>query len=110
MRHVIIGSGPAGVVAAETLRKADPAAEITLLCGEGEPPYSRMAIPYLLKGEIDEAGTHIRKGVSTGLFFNNWGRIFVFKTSNASGSLKKFVTLISSSLKSASGSRGLLRR
>jgi NAD(P)H-nitrite reductase large subunit len=61
MRHVIIGSGPAGVVAAETLRKADPAAKITLLCGEGEPPYSRMAIPYLLKGEIDEAGTHIRK-------------------------------------------------
>ncbi|HJW73868.1 MAG TPA: FAD-dependent oxidoreductase [Geothrix sp.] len=61
MRHLIIGSGPAGVVAAETLRKADPAAEITLLCGEGEPPYSRMAIPYLLKGEIAEAGTHLRK-------------------------------------------------
>ena len=61
MKHVIIGSGPAGVVAAETLRKADPAAEITLLCGEGEPPYARMAIPYLLKGEIDEAGTYIRK-------------------------------------------------
>jgi NAD(P)H-nitrite reductase large subunit len=61
MRHVIIGSGPAGVVAAETLRKADPAAEIALLCGEGETPYARMAIPYLLKGDIDEAGTHIRK-------------------------------------------------
>ena len=61
MRHVIVGSGPAGVVAAETLRKADPAAEITLLCGEGEPPYARMAIPYLLKGDIDEAGTFIRK-------------------------------------------------
>ena len=61
MRHVIIGSGPAGVVAAETLRKADPAAEVTVLCGEGEPPYSRMAIPYLLKGDIDEAGTYIRK-------------------------------------------------
>jgi NAD(P)H-nitrite reductase large subunit len=61
MRHVIIGSGPAGVVAAETLRKADPAADITLLCGEGEPPYARMAIPYLLKGNIDEAGTYIRK-------------------------------------------------
>jgi NAD(P)H-nitrite reductase large subunit len=64
MRHVIIGSGPAGVVAAETLRKADPAAKITLLCGEGEPPYSRMAIPYLLKGDIDEAGTFIRKDAS----------------------------------------------
>jgi NAD(P)H-nitrite reductase large subunit len=61
MRHVIVGSGPAGVIAAETLRKADPAAEITLLCGEGEPPYARMAIPYLLKGDIDEAGTYIRK-------------------------------------------------
>jgi NAD(P)H-nitrite reductase large subunit len=61
MRHLIIGSGPAGVVAAETLRKADPAAEITLLCGEAGPPYSRMAIPYLLKGEIPEAGTHLRK-------------------------------------------------
>ena len=61
MKHVIIGSGPAGVIAAETLRKADPAAEIALLCGESEPPYARMAIPYLLKGDIDEAGTHIRK-------------------------------------------------
>lgn len=61
MRHVIVGSGPAGVAAAETLRKVDPAAEITLLCGEGEPPYARMAIPYLLKGDIDEAGTFIRK-------------------------------------------------
>jgi NAD(P)H-nitrite reductase large subunit len=62
MKHLIIGSGPAGVIAAETLRKADPAAEITLLCGEAEPPYSRMAIPYLLKGDIAEAGTHLRKG------------------------------------------------
>lgn len=62
MRHLIIGSGPAGVIAAETLRKAEPAAEITLLCGEAGPPYARMAIPYLLKGDIDEAGTHIRKG------------------------------------------------
>ena len=61
MRHLIIGSGPAGVVAAETLRKADPTAEITLLCGEGDPPYSRMAIPYLLKGDITETGTHLRK-------------------------------------------------
>ena len=61
MRHVIIGGGPAGVIAAETLRRADPAAKITLLCGEGEAPYSRMAIPYLLKGDVEEAGIHIRK-------------------------------------------------
>ncbi len=61
MRYVILGSGPAGVVAAETLRKADPSAEITLVCGEAGPPYSRMAIPYLLRGDIEEAGTHLRK-------------------------------------------------
>ena len=56
-RHVIIGNGPAGVVAAETLRRADAEAEITLIGDEAEPPYSRMAIPYLLMGQIDEAGT-----------------------------------------------------
>jgi NAD(P)H-nitrite reductase large subunit len=61
MRHVIIGNGPAGVVAAETLRKADPAATITLIGDEPEPPYSRMALPYLMMGEIDEAGTYLRK-------------------------------------------------
>lgn len=61
MRHVIIGGGPAGIVAAETLRKGDPSADITILNGERVPPYSRMAIPYLLNQEIDEAGTYLRK-------------------------------------------------
>jgi NAD(P)H-nitrite reductase large subunit len=61
MKHVILGNGPAGVVAAETLRQADPAAEITLVGNEDAPPYSRMAIPYLLLGEIDEKGTYLRK-------------------------------------------------
>ena len=66
MKHVIIGNGPAGVIAAETLRKLDAAAEITLIGDEAEPPYSRMAIPYLLAGNIDEQGTHLRK--ATGHF------------------------------------------
>ncbi|MBX3647712.1 MAG: FAD-dependent oxidoreductase [Rhodocyclaceae bacterium] len=61
MKHVIIGNGPAGVVAAETLRKADPKAEVILIGDEPEPPYSRMAIPYLLMGNIAESGTHLRK-------------------------------------------------
>ena len=60
MKHVIIGNGPAGVVAAETLRRADPDAEVVLVGDEAEPPYSRMAIPYLLTGNIGEAGTHLR--------------------------------------------------
>ncbi|HRF03635.1 FAD-dependent oxidoreductase [Accumulibacter sp.] len=61
MRHLIIGNGPAGVVAAETLRRADPRAAITLIGDEAEPPYSRMAIPYLLSGKIGEPGTYLRK-------------------------------------------------
>ncbi|MEE8445448.1 MAG: FAD-dependent oxidoreductase [Alphaproteobacteria bacterium] len=62
MRHVIIGAGPAGVIAAETLRDADPDCAIVLIGDEASPPYSRMAIPYLLAGGIDEDGTHLRHG------------------------------------------------
>jgi NADPH-dependent 2,4-dienoyl-CoA reductase/sulfur reductase-like enzyme len=61
MKHVILGNGPAGVVAAETIRKADPDADITLIGDEPEPPYSRMAIPYLLQQQIGEDGTYLRK-------------------------------------------------
>lgn len=64
MQHVIIGAGPAGVVAAETLRKADPAAAITIVGDEPEPPYSRMALPYLLIERIGEKGTYLRKDPS----------------------------------------------
>lgn len=59
--HVILGAGPAGVIAAETIRKHAPQDTITLVGDEAEPPYSRMAIPYLLMGNIDEAGTYLRK-------------------------------------------------
>jgi NADPH-dependent 2,4-dienoyl-CoA reductase/sulfur reductase-like enzyme len=61
VRHVIIGNGPAGVVAAETLRKLDPGSEIALVGDEPEPPYSRMALPYLMTGQIGEPGTYLRK-------------------------------------------------
>lgn len=61
MHHVILGAGPAGVIAAETIRKHAPADRITLVGDEPEPPYSRMAIPYLLIGDIDERGTYLRK-------------------------------------------------
>ncbi|HWQ07710.1 MAG TPA: NAD(P)/FAD-dependent oxidoreductase, partial [Holophaga sp.] len=60
MRHVIIGGGPAGITAAETLRKADPACSITVVHGERGLPYARMTIPYLLAGQIGEEGTRIR--------------------------------------------------
>ena len=61
MKHLILGNGPAGVIAAENLRQADPKSEIVLAGCEDAPPYSRMAIPYLLEGGIDETGTYLRK-------------------------------------------------
>ena len=64
MHHVILGAGPAGVIAAETLRKHRPNDEITVVGDEKEPPYSRMAIPYLLIGKVDEKGTYLRKGAN----------------------------------------------
>lgn len=61
MNYVILGAGPAGVTAAETIRQTDTAGRITLVGGEPEPPYSRMAIPYLLNSKIDEHGTYLRQ-------------------------------------------------
>ena len=51
MKHVILGNGPAGVIAAETIRKLRAEDDILVIGDEPGPPYSRMAIPYLLMGE-----------------------------------------------------------
>ena len=61
MIYVVVGAGPAGVVAAEQLRKLDPLANIMVIGSEPEPPYSRMAIPYYLTEKIAENGTYLRK-------------------------------------------------
>jgi NAD(P)H-nitrite reductase large subunit len=61
MHHVIIGGGPAGVIAAETIRKQAPYDNITIISDEAVPAYSRMAIPYLLIGNVKEDGTYLRK-------------------------------------------------
>lgn len=61
MIYVVVGSGPAGVVAAERLRKLDPLSNVSLIGSEPEPPYSRMAIPYYLTDKIQENGTYLRK-------------------------------------------------
>jgi NAD(P)H-nitrite reductase large subunit len=52
-RHAVVGGGPAGLFAIETIRRLAPEDEITLVCDE--PPYARMVLPYLMAGEIAEA-------------------------------------------------------
>src|SRR5262245_50384 len=61
MKYLILGNGPAGVIAAETLRKADPQGDVVMVGSEDVPPYSRMAIPYYLEGNIGEPGMYLRK-------------------------------------------------
>jgi NAD(P)H-nitrite reductase large subunit len=61
MRHLILGAGPAGIIAAETIRKHAPYDSITVVGDEPEPPYSRMAIPYMLVGNVKEDGTYLRR-------------------------------------------------
>jgi len=51
-RHVVVGGGPAGIFAIETIRNLAPADEITLI--SDEPAYSRMVLPYFMAGEIPE--------------------------------------------------------
>jgi NAD(P)H-nitrite reductase large subunit len=55
-QHVIVGAGPAGLAAAETLRALNGSDRITLVCDE--PPYARMALPYYLEGRIEESALH----------------------------------------------------
>ncbi len=53
-RHVIIGAGPAGINAMETIRALDAGACIDLVCDE--PAYARMVLPYYLEGKIEQRG------------------------------------------------------
>ncbi len=59
--HVIIGDGIAGSSAAETIREADPAAEITVLTDEGEALYNRILIKEFAKGKMPEGPISIHQ-------------------------------------------------
>lgn len=53
-KHVIIGTGVAGVSAGLAIRSADPAAQITLVGHEPDKYYSRPGLAYLLTKEVPE--------------------------------------------------------
>lgn len=59
--HVIIGDGIAGSSAAETIREADPAADITVLTDEGEALYNRILIKEFAKGKMPEGPISIHQ-------------------------------------------------
>jgi nitrite reductase (NADH) large subunit len=57
---VIIGNSAAGLSALESLRRRDRAAAVTVVSGEGERPYSRVLLPYYLRGRIPHAEVFVR--------------------------------------------------
>lgn len=54
MKYVIIGGSAAGVTAAETIRKQDKKADITVISDEALPLYSRCLLTYFIAGAVDE--------------------------------------------------------
>ncbi len=56
--HVVIGGGPAGMAAIETIRQCGDDGNITLVCKE-PVAYSRMALPYWIAGNIPPEQTYL---------------------------------------------------
>lgn len=61
MRHVIVGAGPAGIAALETIRQMGTADDEITLIGD-EPAYARMALPYWAAGEVPREHVFIADG------------------------------------------------
>ncbi len=60
-KHLIIGSGSAGLSALEQIRRLNSEDEVKIVTMEDFPPYSPTALPYLLSGKIDEASLPMRR-------------------------------------------------
>lgn len=60
MRHVIIGSGVAGIHAAEAIRQLDTNSPITLISDERFPPYCRPMISLVLEGAASREQLPVR--------------------------------------------------
>lgn len=58
--YLIIGSGIAGISAVETLRKFNKEASIGLISNEPHQPYSKVLLPFYLKGKINYDQLFIR--------------------------------------------------
>ena len=59
-RQVILGSGIAALSAAESIRRVNAGARITIVSPEASPFYSRPGLAYLLSGDVTEEQLHLR--------------------------------------------------
>ena len=52
MKAVVIGNGAAGLAAVKSFRKYDKTSPITVISKEGGEAYSRVLLPYVLRGKL----------------------------------------------------------
>lgn len=57
-RYAIIGSGVAGMAAAQAIRTDDPAGSVHVFSDDPDGYYSRPGLAFLLTGEVSEGGLH----------------------------------------------------
>ena len=60
MQIVIIGNSAAGVSALEAFRKQDQSATVTMIAEEEDRPYSKVLLPYYLRGKVPFENLFIR--------------------------------------------------
>jgi NAD(P)H-nitrite reductase large subunit len=90
VKYVIIGGSAAGVSAAETLRKQDKKAEITVISDEKLPVYSRCLLTYLIAGTIDQDNLYFKE---KSFYKDNHIKTYLGKRAAALDAAKKTVTL-----------------
>ncbi len=58
--HVIVGASAAGCRAVDAIRSVDPTCEITVVCKEPAPLYSRVGLTHFLDGTVKLEGMNMR--------------------------------------------------
>lgn len=61
MRYVIVGSGPAGISAAEEIRKTDPEGQIVMITADPHPAYSPVMLTYWMSGHYPKERLFFRE-------------------------------------------------
>lgn len=62
MKYLIAGNGPAAVAAAREIRASDADGQIIMVSPEANEPYSRITVPELMVGEIEEGDIYFAPG------------------------------------------------
>jgi nitrite reductase (NADH) large subunit len=60
MQHLIVGSGVAGVTAAQAIMRADPSAQVHIFGAEPHPYYQRPRLWKFIAGQIDQDALYFR--------------------------------------------------